>query len=73
MAFRVVSNRSRCKARICVSTLLFVLVVELLAKKIRHNEEIKGILKNIALKDDLKLLENADDMTLLLIHESDLK
>ena len=57
----------------CVSPLLFVLVVELLAKKIRHNEEIKGILKDSAVKDDLKLLQYADDMTLLLKHESDLK
>ena len=57
----------------CVSPLLFVLVVELLAKKIRHNEEIKGILKDSAINDDLKLLQYADDMTLLLKHESDLK
>ena len=58
----------------CSLFLLFVLVVELLAKKkIRHNEEIKGILKDSAVKDDLKLLQYADDMTLLLKHESDLK
>ena len=34
---------------------------------------IKGILKDSAVKDDLKLLQYADDMTLLLKHESDLK
>ena len=54
----------------CVSPLLFV---ELLAKEIKDNEEIKGILKDSAKKDDLKLLQYADDMTLLLKHESDLK
>ena len=48
-------------------------MVELLAKKIRHIEEIKGILKDSAIKYDLKLLQYADDMTLLLKHESDLK
>ena len=39
----------------------------------RHNEEIKGILKDNALKDYLKLLQYAVDMTLLLKHKSDLK
>ena len=48
-------------------------MVEVLAKKIRHNEEIKGILKDSAIKDYLKLLQYADDMTLLLKPESDLK
>ena len=58
------------KQRGCsVSPLLFVLVVELLAKKIRH----KGTLNNSAIKDDLELLQYADVMTLLLKHESDLK
>ena len=41
----------------CVSPLLFVLVVGLLAKKNRHKEDTKGILNDSAIKDDLKLLQ----------------
>ena len=50
----------------CVSPLLFVLVVELLAITIRNRDDIKGVLRDSVLQDNLKLLQYADDMTLLL-------
>ena len=50
----------------CVSPLLFVLVVELLAIKIRNRDDIKGVLRDSVLQDNLKLLQYANDMTLLL-------
>ena len=56
----------------CVSPLLFVLVVELLAIKIRKRDDIKGVLRDSVLQDNLKLLQYADDMTLLLKNEADL-
>ena len=56
----------------CVSPLLFVLVVELLAIKIRNRDDIKGVLRDSVLQDNLKLLQYADDMTLLLKNEADL-
>ncbi|GFR80583.1 retrovirus-related Pol polyprotein from type-1 retrotransposable element R2 [Elysia marginata] len=55
----------------CVSPLLFVLVVELLARKIREDDEIKGPLA-LKLQDNIKLVQYADDMTLLLKDEDDL-
>ena len=56
----------------CVSPLLFVMVAELLAIKVRSNEDIKGILKDSILNDNLKLLQYADYMTLLLKKKTDL-
>ena len=50
----------------CVSPLLFVLVVELLAIKIRNRDDTKGVLRDSVLQDNLNLLQYADDMTLLL-------
>ena len=49
-----------------VNPLLFVLVVEVLAIKIRNRDDIKGVLKDSVLQHNLKLLQYADDMTLLL-------
>ena len=43
----------------CVSLLLFVLVVELLAIKIGNGDDIKGVLKDSVLQDNLKLLQYA--------------
>ncbi|GFR74429.1 retrovirus-related Pol polyprotein from type-1 retrotransposable element R2 [Elysia marginata] len=57
----------------CVSPLLFVLVVELLAIKLRHNDTINGILRNSNVSDNIKLLQYADDMSLLLKGKVDLK
>ena len=56
----------------CVSPLLFVLDIELLAIKIRNRDDIKGVLRDSVLQDNLKLLQYADDMTLLLKNEADL-
>ena len=52
----------------CVSPILFVLVVELLAIKLRANKEVQGIISH-QLNDsisELKVLQYADDTTLLL-------
>lgn len=52
----------------CLSPLLFIIVVEFLAIKIRHDPQISGILEthsNFSDKDS-KLLQYADDMNLLL-------
>ena len=75
MALRVVSNRPRGKARmLCKSPALCFSGGTDDPNKIRKkNEEIKGILKDSSIKDDLKLLPNADDMTLLLKHKRDLR
>ena len=48
------------------------MVAELLAIKIRSNEDIKGILKDSILHDNLKLLQYADDMRLILKKKTDL-
>ena len=49
----------------CLSPCLFILVVELLAIKIRHNPKIKGIMpQNISSYYQIKLLSYADDMSL---------
>ena len=52
----------------CLSPLLFILVVEILAIKIRKNENIKGILdgKNTIFVDETKLISYADDLTFFL-------
>ncbi|GFR59297.1 reverse transcriptase [Elysia marginata] len=56
----------------CFSPLLFVLVVELLAIKLRHNDTVNGILRNSNVSDNIKLLQYAD-MSLLLKGKADLK
>ena len=57
----------------CKSPLLFVMVVEMLAIKLRNDDGIKGILKEGPVRDELKLLQYADDMTLLVKDEAVLK
>ena len=37
----------------CISPRFFVLIVELLAQNIKHNEEIKGMLRDSTINDDL--------------------
>ena len=48
------------------------MVAELLAIKIRSNQDIKGIFKDWILHDNLKILQYAYDMTLLLKKKTDL-
>ena len=49
----------------CLSPLLFVIVVELLAIKIRHDPQISGILENTNVPHSgTKLIQYADDMNL---------
>ena len=52
----------------CLSPLLFIIVVEFLAIKIRHCPQISGVLENHSnfSKKDSKLLQYADDMNLFL-------
>ena len=52
----------------CLSPLLFILVVEILAIKIRKQDNIKGILdgQNTIFVDETKLLSYADDLTFFL-------
>ena len=45
----------------------------MLAIKLRNDDGIKGILKKGSVRDELKLLQYADDMTLLVKVEADLK
>ena len=44
----------------------------MLAIKIRSNEDIKGVLKDSILHDNLKLLQYAEDLTLPLKKKTDL-
>ena len=60
----------------CVSPLLFVLVVEMLAIKIRGNVRIKGITlpgQESNMSTGFKILQYADDATLILKGERDLE
>ena len=52
----------------CLSPLLFIIVVEFLALKIKSDSQISGILEGFSnyTKDDTSLLQYADDMNLLL-------
>ena len=56
------------------SPLFFILVCELLAIKIRNNNNIKGIsfTKNEVTTEEVKILQYADDATLLMHSENDL-
>ena len=54
----------------CLSALLFILVVEILAISIRNNKDIKGININ---KEEFKISQLADDTTLYLADISSLK
>ncbi|GFS23665.1 reverse transcriptase-like protein [Elysia marginata] len=55
-----------------VSPLLFILVVELLAIKLRHNNKIKGMLEEDSIRGSIKVLQYADDMSLLLKNDDSL-
>ena len=72
MVVKLVHNQQRPKAGLLRCPLLFVLVVERLAIKIRNRDDIKGVLRDSILQDNLKPLQDADDMTLLLKNEADL-
>ncbi|GFR65607.1 reverse transcriptase-like protein [Elysia marginata] len=61
--------RQGCRVR----PLLFVLVVEILAIKLRSNENIRGIFDDGALEDKLKFLQYADDMILIVKNQEDLR
>ncbi|GFR92876.1 retrovirus-related Pol polyprotein from type-1 retrotransposable element R2 [Elysia marginata] len=55
-----------------VSPLIFILVVELLAIKLRQNNKIKGMLEEDSIRGSIKVLQYADDMSLLLKNDDSL-
>ena len=59
----------------CVSPILFIIVAELMSIKIRNNENVNGLSFNSANKvsKQIKLLQYADDTTLLLKSKDDLQ
>ena len=59
----------------CVSPILFIIVAELMSIKIRNNENVNGLSFNSVNKvsKQIKLLQYADDTTLLLKSKNDLQ
>ena len=57
-----------------VSALLFIFVLEILASKIRNDEEIKGLsFQNMTNNNSIKIVQHADDCTNLLRDAKSLK
>ena len=57
-----------------VSALLFIFVLEILASKIRNDEEIKGLsFQNMTNNKSIKIVQHADDCTNLLRNAKSLK
>ena len=55
-----------------ISTMIFLFVTEILSIKIMSDQEIEGF-KTPMMSTDIKVIEHADDATLILRNENSLK